>query len=177
MNTFTIELPVSVAVDIKVLGEQTLTLDGKGTDWFLWAICNGVRQSVGDADAGKANTPEGAKAIREKFTRIAVEGKVPSGGFGAALSPEMKSLKAALKSKGVTFPKGPSSPTAIETALSEFAATMAKNQGVEFDEDVLAKVRELFEGSAAYKTALDAELARIKAAKAQKIEDEDGWKL
>jgi len=81
MATLTVEVPESVAINLKYHGEQSVILAGKSVDWLEWAIANGVRQSCADADAGKANTPEGRKAVLDKFTRIAA-GEVPAGGGG-----------------------------------------------------------------------------------------------
>lgn len=52
-------------------------------EFVAWAIAFAIRQSAGDADAGKAGTEEGRRAVMEKATRLA-NGEVPSTGAGGA---------------------------------------------------------------------------------------------
>lgn len=94
METISKELPSSVTISVKYHGEQTIDLADMSPEWLAWAIGNGVRQSVADADAGKANTPEGEAAVKEKLERIAA-GNIPQGGGGGGnrLSPYQKALK------------------------------------------------------------------------------------
>ena len=89
MQTINATIPATITVEIKYHGTQTLALDNMSADWFEWAIRNGVKQSVGDAAAGKANTEDGRKAVLDKYNRIA-EGKVPAqgAGGGAKANPE-----------------------------------------------------------------------------------------
>lgn len=62
-------------------------------DFVAWAIAFAVRQSAGDADAGKANTPEGKKAVLDKAQRLA-SFEIPTGGAGGArLDPMSRALR------------------------------------------------------------------------------------
>jgi len=80
---FAISLASTIKVDIKHIGEQTIDLTRVTPAWIEWAIAMGVRQSCGDADAGKPAGEESRKAVAEKFARIAA-GEIPSGGRGGA---------------------------------------------------------------------------------------------
>ena len=74
---YNIEMPETITINLKYLGEVKLSLAGKSVEWLEWAIGNGIRQSVADADAGKAGTDEGKKAVTDKWNRIK-NGEVPS---------------------------------------------------------------------------------------------------
>jgi len=83
MKTYTIELPATLTVSFRdEIGEKEVNLQNKSADWILWAIANGLRQSIADAIAGKAGTDEGLKAIKAKYERVVVNGEIPAGGGG-----------------------------------------------------------------------------------------------
>ena len=88
-----VSLPQSIAVNIKYHGEQQINLNGKTPEWFLWAIRNGIRQSVADADAGKAGTKDGEDAVKAKFDRIA-EGQIPAQGAGGGKKADVETVAA-----------------------------------------------------------------------------------
>lgn len=97
MSTFTVELPSTLSVSFREeIGDKEVNLENKSVEWFLSAISNGLRQSIADATAGKAGTPEGLKAIQAKYERVCVNGEWPAGGGGggARLSPEDRGLMA-----------------------------------------------------------------------------------
>lgn len=80
-----IELPESLTVNFAFnLGEQEIDLTTKSADWIMWALAFGLRQSVKDACAGKANTPEGETALAAKFDKVCKQGLIPSSGRGLA---------------------------------------------------------------------------------------------
>lgn len=62
-------------------------------EFVAWAIAFAIRQSAGDADAGKANTPEGRQAVLEKAQRL-IRFEIPAGGAGGArLTPMERALR------------------------------------------------------------------------------------
>lgn len=79
-------LPVTIEVTFKApIGMKVVDLRTKSAEWLVWAIANGLRQSIGDAAAGKSGA-EATKALNGKFTRVCVNGEVPEGqGRGASL--------------------------------------------------------------------------------------------
>lgn len=67
--------------------------DQAPAEFVAWAIAFAIRQSAGDADAGKANTPEGRQAVLEKARRLA-RFEIPAGGAGGArLTPMERALR------------------------------------------------------------------------------------
>jgi len=94
MDTIQLAIPAAISVEIKYHGEQVIDLTDKSPEWFAWAVGLAIKQSTGDASAGKAkDEPEQAKKdVWEKFSRIA-KGEIPKGGSGSRgsrLEPEDK---------------------------------------------------------------------------------------
>jgi hypothetical protein len=101
-----VELNDSLVVDFGGnVNVKVVSLADKSAEWIEWAISFGLRQSVKDAMAGKANTPEGEAALLAKFTKVCLEGQVPTkgaGGGGASLEDRIASkylAKMGLKGK------------------------------------------------------------------------------
>jgi len=95
-----VELPSEISIDFRdEIGTQAVALEGKSVEWIIWAIGFGLRQSVGDAIAGKAGTTEGEKAIKAKFEKVCINGEIPrqgAGGGGASLEDRIASKFLAL---------------------------------------------------------------------------------
>lgn len=129
MNTITIEVPATVSIDLKKNGVQSLSLEGKSTDWLAWAIAFGVRQACGDADASMKEDSEAdrAKAIKDKFDKIAA-GNVPAGG-GSRKTPDEVGLLAALEQVEFTpnrIKTGEKTDSGKDKTKAEHALSVAK---------------------------------------------------
>ena len=142
MSTFNVELPEVLAVNLKYDNGYEFTLADKSIDWVLHFLANGLRQSIGDADAGKAGTNEGKKAYEAKRDSIA-KGEIPSGGGrgGPRLSYEDRAERDVLEDifratgeKAVVAKKSATADNAWDrvTRLAIFA--QAKDQGMTPDE-------------------------------------------
>lgn len=72
-------------ININLKYDQTVSIDPAKApaEFVAWALAFAIRQSAGDADAGKAGTDEGKLAVMEKATRLAAF-EVPVGGAGGA---------------------------------------------------------------------------------------------
>lgn len=99
----TVVLPSAIEVEFRdEIGTKTIDLTNKSIEWIEWALRNGLKQSIGDAIAGKAGTDEGRKLIEAKYQRVCVEGLIPTGGSGGGsrATPEIAGTIAFFKSKG-----------------------------------------------------------------------------
>ena len=99
MDDFPSELETDFRSEI---GTKTVKLNNKSQEWILWAINNGLKQSIGDAIAGKAGTSEGQRLILAKYQRVCLDGQIPQGGSGGSskLTAETAGWIAYFKSKG-----------------------------------------------------------------------------
>lgn len=156
MQTLNIELPATLSVDFRdEVGTKAVNLADKSQDWILWAISNGLRQSVADAIAGKAGTDEGKKAILAKYERVCVEGQIPSGGGGGPrMSIEDAGMVAFFNSKGspVKFTKTTCNKKNLDQYIRAFVqkaiwpsvakaiANLDKNVQVAFHKDKLPQL-------------------------------------
>lgn len=102
----TIILSDSIEVDFgSATNKKIVSLADKTPEWFEWAIAFGLRQSIKDAGAGKAGTPEGDAAVQAKFEKVCIAGEVPTrgaGGGGASIEDRIDSkylAKMGLKGK------------------------------------------------------------------------------
>jgi hypothetical protein len=154
---------------------QTVNLADKSPEWIHWAIAFGLRQSVKDAMAGKANTPEGEAALLAKFTKVCVEGQVPTkgaGGGGASLDDRIASKYLAkmglkgkleeLETRWLTFAK-----TTVLNSIEDAAekATIAKDhvQLLALAKEYLEAVKESAAASPEW-TKIRAEMTESKVA-------------
>lgn len=150
-----VELSNSVTVDFGGnINLKVVDLSNKSPEWIEWAICFGLRQSVKDAMAGKAGTPEGEAALLAKFTKVCIEGQVPTkgaGGGGASLEDRIASkflarmgLKGKLEeldSRWIEFAKA-TVLNSIEDAAEKAAVLKDKVLQVELAKQYLEAVKE-----------------------------------
>ena len=177
MSTFNVELPDCLPVNLKYDNGFEFTLADKSIDWILYFLANGLRQSIGDADAGKAGTSEGRESYTKKRDSIA-KGEIPSGGGrgGPRLSYEDRAEREILEDifratgeKAVVAKKSATADNALDrvTRLAIFA--QAKDQGMTPDEvkaldikGLIAKYRETTQ--MAYAEQIKEKAAMLKAA-------------
>ena len=82
---------------VKLKYDQAVNIDVNAAmqnrAFIEWALAFAIRQSAGDADAGKAGTDDGKTAVMEKAERLAAF-EVPTGGAGGArLTPYQRALR------------------------------------------------------------------------------------
>jgi hypothetical protein len=143
----------------------------------LYFLANGLRQSIGDADAGKAGTTEGRKAYEAKRDSIA-KGEIPSGGGrgGPRLSYEDRAERDVLEDifratgeKAVIAKKSATANDAWDrvTRLAIFA--QAKDQGMTAEDVKGLDIKGLIESNretvkAAYSAQIKEKAEMLKAA-------------
>jgi len=155
MSTFNVVLPDCLPVNLKYDNGFEFTLNDKPVDWILYFLANGLRQSIGDADAGKAGTSEGLESYTKKRDSIA-KGEIPSGGGrgGPRLSYEDRAERDVLEDifratgeKAVVAKKSATADDAWNRVTRMAIFAQAKDQGMTPDEVKALDIKGLIESN------------------------------